>query len=457
MGGTIGPWPVVWAQVAGVSANAPTPVSNAAAMKALALRRWCASLTLSSPDGEPGFWPLWASLAGLGALLLLALVFQGPGRALRQVVNVAEHVRLVREATGRLRRAGRLITVTIGMTVLSWTGSQSFAYSLEQGKADVLLLTRSRGMVELALEQGTLAGLTPLRDLAGLASNLPLLILATGLLFRGTAEAWGVVPLPGQPMRPRLSGWATVGWTCGSFYVLYRLVALASGSWELPLGGCLVVEALVIPAVTLLADGVLMAWVLAELRESGYEREGGRGFDLREPIGLMPGAALACLVALPSRYVASMLLLVSLYLPASVATTPFGAYVRWQLGHGLIELQAAALALTGLVGATAWTRGGLGESWRGYVRLLRSQGGLLVVTFAMAGVLAGFLAGVAYLLVLSFPASTWVLAAADSYAHYGTLPVGLWTVSALIELAERSLPEAAIAREVSEDAAASAS
>jgi len=42
------------------------------------------------------------------------------------------------------------------------------------------------------------------------------------------------------------------------------------------------------------------------------------------------------------------------------------------------------------------------------------------------------------------PASTWILNAADSYAHYLSLPIGLWTLAALIELGERSLPEATL-------------
>ena len=38
------------------------------------------------------------------------------------------------------------------------------------------------------------------------------------------------------------------------------------------------------------------------------------------------------------------------------------------------------------------------------------------------------------------PTQTWVLAAADSYAHYATLPVGLLMLAGLVELGERSLP-----------------
>jgi hypothetical protein len=62
-----------------------------------------------------------------------------------------------------------------------------------------------------------------------------------------------------------------------------------------------------------------------------------------------------------------------------------------------------------------------------------------------AGVVAGGLAGVAYMLVLSLPVQTWVLAAADAYAHYGTLPVGLMALAGLVELGERSLPTARMA------------
>ena len=52
--------------------------------------------------------------------------------------------------------------------------------------------------------------------------------------------------------------------------------------------------------------------------------------------------------------------------------------------------------------------------------------------------------------MLLLPPAGWVLAAADSYAHYVTLPVGLWTVAALVELAEQSLPVASVASNESE-------
>ena len=433
--------PVVglWAQAASSASSSPTILAP------LALRRWYGSLTLSAPGTVPGLSGLSAWLAGLAALLALAVLVQGPRRALRQLFDIPGHARLVSDAARRSRRAGRMLAVVIGMTVLSWTGSQGFAYRQESNRDDLVLLIRTRGPAELALEQGVLAALTPLRDVAGLASNLPLLALATVLLFRTTAESWGNASERGFFHNPRPPGWASVGWSCGALYVLYRLVALAAGSPDLPLGGCLTIEGLIVPVVMALADGILLAWVLVELRHAGFVSNEGSLINTHEAAGLMPGAAAACVAVLPARYMATGVILATAYLPASVAGTPLGQWVRWQLSWGLADLQAAALVVAGLAGAVAWTGGSIGEAVRGYARTLTAQGARLVVVFLLGGLGGGAAAALAYLAVLSLPTSTWGLAAADSYAHYATLPFGLWTLAALVELAERSLPEATLA------------
>jgi hypothetical protein len=130
-----------------------------------------------------------------------------------------------------------------------------------------------------------------------------------------------------------------------------------------------------------------------------------------------------------------------------VRTTPVGSYVRWQLGDwGLADIQAGALVVVGLVGAVAWTRGRIGEAIVGYGRLVAAEGGHLVAALAMAAVAGAGLSAVAYAVVLLLPPQPWVLNAADSYAHFLTLPVGLWTLAALIELGQRSLPAASLAR-----------
>lgn len=449
--------PLLWAQAAGAGAGATSTsgVSNPAALASLAFRRWCAGLTLSSPEAAPGLDGLWAFLAGLAALLLLALLWQGPLLALKQVADLPEHLALVSRSARRVWRAGRLVAAMIALTVLSWTGSQTLGFvadKTDRGKADLTHLSRSRGRLELAYEQGVFAALTPLRDLAGLADNLPLLVCAVYLVFRASS---GMLPapslhsgsagadlLPARPKRrhPGGAGWATLIWGCGALYILYRLVARASGSVDLPLGGCLFVEALLVPLIMALCDGFLLAWILTEIRKAGFERAGEDRSHPAYVLELMPAAALASVLALPARYVGTLVFLAYQHLPTSISTTPVGRYIRWQFGWGLVDLQGASLVVLGLVGVVAWTRGSIGDALVGFQNLLRRHGGHLVAAIAMAGAAAFLLGGLIYPLVLLLPPAGWVLHAADSYAHYLTLPVGLWTVAALVELAERSLP-----------------
>jgi hypothetical protein len=433
-------WPIVWGQATG---------SNPSSLSLLALRRWCSSLTLSSPEAVPSLFGLWSWLLGLAALLALALVVQGPVRALRQVFDLAGHVRLVATSLDRLRGAGRMVAVTIGATVLAWTASQTITFNAPGGREDLLLLTKARSLGELALEQGVLAALTPVRDLFGLGDNLPLLLLATAVLFRALLERperpRGPAALGRGGVVPPESGWSNLIWGTTALYFLYRLTARVAGPGDLPLGGCLAIEAGVIPVLMALSDGVLLAWVLVELRGVS---PGDAGNDALEPlavVALWPGAVLACLLAMPGRYLATAIVLGDPYLPSGVVPTVIGSLLRWQLNRGLADLQGAALLTVGLAGAVAWSRGTPAGAVRGYLRMVAAEGGHLVVLVALAGLLAGVGSALAYVLVLSLPASSWALAAADGYAHYATLPVGLLTVAAFVELGERALPTATLA------------
>jgi hypothetical protein len=438
--------PLVWAQ-----AQAPPAAPNPNSMYFLALRRWCSSLTLSSPQAIPSLHPLWVFLAGLAGLLILAVFAQGPIRVLQQLFDLAGHARLVQKSFRRLWRAGRMVAIAIGFTVLSWTASQAWIFNQESRKADLISLTKSRRLSELALEQGLFTSLTPLRDVAGLADNLPLLIMAAIVVFRSSFEipGWGVpakgAGTLGTQARTR-AGWSTLIWGCGSLYALYRIIARMAGSTDLPLGSCLVVEGLIVPLLMLVCDGFLLAWVVVELRNAGADDTGEDRLDARQAVALMPAAALVCALALPARYIATLVLLASSYLPTSANATSLGNYVRWQLGWGLTDVQAVGLIGFGLAGAVAWSRGSLHGAMAGYSRLLAIEGGHIVAVAAIAGLASGLLAASAYAVVLLLPAQSWVLAAADSYAHFATLPVGLCTLAVLIELAERSLPTASLVR-----------
>lgn len=435
--------PLLWAQAQ------PGP-ANPSAISLLALRRWCGSLTLSSSQSVPSLHGLWAMLAGLLGLFALVLVLQGPARAFRQFFDIPGHVRLVRSGILRIRHASRMVATLIGFMVLSWTGAQSLVYSRDSGRTDLIQLLRSRALGELAVEQGSLAALTPLRDVAGLADNLPLLLAAVLLIFRASIEPLRTVEGGNSGVgldRGRGSpGWTTACWGIGALYILYRVVARAAGSPELPYGSCLVVETVLIPVAMALVDGFLLAWILAELRNAGLDASVEGRLDPLQPISLMPAAILAAVVALPSRYIATLVILANDRLPTSVQTTSLGAYIRWQLGGwGLADIQAAGLLAVGLVGVVVWTRGGVGDAVVGYGRMLAAEGGHLVAALALAGLATGVLSAVAYAVVLLLPAQSWVLGAADSYAHFLTVPIGLWTASAFVELAERSLPTAATA------------
>ena len=442
--------PFVWAQ------TQPTQ-SPPSSMALSALRRWFAGLTLSSPQALPDLQhPLFALLAGLAALLVLALLFQGPALVLRQIFDLPGHVRIVRDATSRVWQAGRLIAIVIGFTVLGWTASQALVFMREDGRRlDLILLTKSRSMWELAFEQGVLAGLTPLRDLAALGDNLMLVLIVVVVVFRASLElpGWGIPPdysSKGAKAQPA-SRWTTAIWGSAALYALYRAVGWGAGNGDLPLGGCLVVEAACVPILMLISDGFLLGWVLTELRNVGLKTTGEDRLDIREAIALMPASALACVLVVPSRYVATFVWLSAAYFPTWVNATSLGSYVRWQLGWGLTDLQAAGLAMVGFAGIVAWSRGTIWGSLVGFRRLLADHAGHMVVVLALASAASAFLAGSVYAILLLLPSQGWVLGAADAYAHYVTLPVGLWTLAAAIILAERSLPTASVHSLVSAD------
>lgn len=433
---------IIWAQaLPGTATQSLGPDADAANLLSLALRRWYSSLTLTSPDPVPSLSGLWWWLFGLIALLGVAMLAQRPGRTLLQLVDLPGHVRLLIASAGRLRRSGRMVAVIIGAMVLSWTADQWLTYSRQQGRNDLVLLLKSRSLGELAVEHGSFAALTSTRDPLALGDLLPLLVVAIVLIFQATNDP-GLAAAPS----PRASAWGTVCWGGGSLYVLYRLAGLVAGMRDFPLGSCLLLEALIVPLLMLVADGTLLAWVLVELRSASHGDTAGEPLDPLEVAGLLPAAALGCLVGLPSRY-----LFTSAWLLQPLSAGVFGRgsstdqALVWLIGPGLPAWQGAAVVAVGLIGAAAWTRGTPRAALEVYLRLLRADGGRVVALLIGAGVAAGCLAGIAYLVVLSLPPQSWTLAAADSYAHYATLPVGLLTLAGLVELAERALPVATLA------------
>ncbi|WP_165230086.1 hypothetical protein [Aquisphaera insulae] len=453
--------PVLWCQVAGAGSGGPTApaaAGNPASMALLAFRRWSTGLTLGSPDPAPGMDGLNVLLVALAALFLTAIVFQGVGRAFVQLLDVRGHLGLVRAASRRVWGASWIVAAMIAFTVFSWTGGLTVGYLSDRAdrwKNDMALISRTRSPAEMAVEQGSLAAMTPLRDVAGLGDNLPLLALSAYMVLRaasGLASPALRRAKAGEPRGSRPhdgSGWATLVWGCGSLYALYRIVSKASGT-DLPLGGCLMIEAVLIPLIMLICDGFLLAWLLTELRDADLPgvNAGDSHFRPFVAMELLPASAIGCLAALPARYAGTLVFLALQHLPRSFGGVQGGRTIRWLLGWGMIEMQGASLLLVGLVGVAAWSRGAVADLVHGGARLLREEGGHLVATLALAAAAMGLTAGLPYAILLFLPPAGWVLPAADSYSHYATLPVGLWTLSALIELARRTLP---VAREMPEE------
>ncbi len=428
--------------------TAPTAPVTGGSTLMLSLRRWYASLTLSTPDSVSGPAWLWPVVLGLAGVLILAMVHQGPRRTIGQLLDVKGVTRLFSAAMGRLKRSGRLIAVVAGVSVVSWTVSQSFSYVEPQGRDDLLLLMKGRHLVSVAVEEGVLAGASPLRDIVGLGNMIPLLIASAVLVFQFSSDRWGSVDRVISPRATRLAAWGTVGWGATALYAAYRTIGLFYGATDLPMGNCMGVEVFVVPLLMPLADGLLLAWVAVELRNAGLgDTTENESLDVDGTVSLLPASALACLLLMPGRYVATTVALAFPYLPTSWDGQWVATYIRWQLGWGVVDLQGAAILAIGVVGALAWSRGTIGSLFSGYRRLLRAEGGHLLGFLIVGGTMAGTLTTAAYLTLLAMPTQTWVLAAADSYAHYATLPVGLLMMAGLVELGERSLPAARVAVE----------
>ena len=181
--------------------------------------------------GVTGVWPFY---------------FKDRSWLLKQLFDLVGHARLIRTALARVCARAGWSSIAIGFHRGFMDGESSLGISTrELERLDLVMLTKSRGLGELAMEQGCSAALTPLRDVAGLADNLPLLIIAAILVFRASFDlpGWGTAAagLRRSPIARLAAHWlvdARLG--CAALYALYRIVARLAGSGDLPLGNCLV-------------------------------------------------------------------------------------------------------------------------------------------------------------------------------------------------------------------------
>ncbi len=96
---------------------------------------------------------------------------------------------------------------------------------------DLILLTKSRSLWELAFEQGVLAGLTPLRDVAALGDNLTLVLIVVVVVFRASLDlpGWGIPPDYSRKARTGASRQPMVDGDLGSWCALRALSGRGMG------------------------------------------------------------------------------------------------------------------------------------------------------------------------------------------------------------------------------------
>ena len=89
----------------------------------------------------------------------------------------------------------------------------------------------------------------------------------------------------------------------------------------------------------------------------------------------------------------------------------------------------------------------------GWWRLMKAEGARILFWTAIVSVLSGVWVGMVEGLFLAMPPRLWTLSAADSYAQYGSILIGLWMVAGYVELGRRALPTARVAVAESADEA----
>ena len=296
------PLPIWWAQVPPPD---PTVVSISTG-----LRRAVELQSLSLPDGLIGVrtgLAIW--MLAIAVLAALALLAQGPRAFFGQLGDFGGHSRFVGAAGRRLRNAFRLIVALLVVLVLAWTTTQcveflssSSVMGLEpRGLVDVKALLKSGGGSDRAWELGVTEAIGPVRDLGGLGDLVVLLIIAGVAAFQFAADHSGS---RGRIDRDGPGAWASVAWGAAGLYTLWRFAAIVGRRDGVPLVGCLPGEMFLIPLLMIFADGLLLAWILAELRDADFSEEDRPFLDSRGALMLFPLGAFVSVLIAPTRVMA---------------------------------------------------------------------------------------------------------------------------------------------------------
>ena len=215
-------WPIVWGQATGSNSE----FAGAAGVAALVFEP---DALVARGGAQPVRALVVAARAG-GAAGPGAGV-SGAGPALAQFFDLPGHVRLLAAAFDRLRRAGRMVAVTIGVTVLAWTVSQTLPYQRRAGPGRPAPADQGAEPRRAGARAGGAGGPDAVAR-RGRAGGQP-----------AAADAGDGRPVPGLDRalgRPRTSPLAlaaprrrragrTLIWGATALYLLYRLVRGSPG------------------------------------------------------------------------------------------------------------------------------------------------------------------------------------------------------------------------------------
>ena len=416
----------------------------------LALKRWVAGATLTSPDTVPSpdfqsrFW-----LLGLLLMIAISLIAQGPRRFFTGLLEWSTVRQVIHLSFRRLRFRPLVPVVLGGMWLVSWSTTQLLQYDSRSGSDNLQMSLRTKTLSAFSLEQGVLAALTPLRDLSNLADCWPLVAAGIFLAFQYNSNLqWIPRSSMSSPMQSS-SFWTQVFWIIGCLWLVYRTVIGVSGDDGLPLNTGAYIEVVLEPAIMLIIDSFLLAWVVTEIRDSTVAQSDQMLPDFEKVANLAPAIFLVNFLIVPGRYFAHALWLVwnSLVDYTSVAGSASSTivnYVIWGLSWGILDMQANAFPCIVLAGSVAWSQGSIRQILRVALRMFRNHGASILLMVVFFGLINVISAALITTLILSHPVEPWVFLAAASYCHFATLFTGLLTLSGLIELGEHSLITASI-------------
>lgn len=380
----------------------------------------------------------------LGWLVVLAIVtglLQGDWKKwLRGLVDVRGHFEQLGAGLEILRRNKRPLWVILAAAVMGWTGWSLGVWQDAASKDELegMLAVHDNSATSWAAAHGLAVAVVPLRDLLSLGDLMALVLGACVLLFARTAELAQHLRFETRAVENvRLKRRIGTIWVGLIILAAYRMLVFLVNPADAPLADCMYINAVAMPVLTLLADGILLSWVLTEFGRGLLNHFDWESDDTVAFVRNIPAAMLACGLVNPGRYA---------IMAFAITEAQFNTSSTWPASRWAPILWASTIAqVVGL----AWfafpavvavsRRGRLRDIFWAYLTLLRRAGGQVVGLTALAILLDWLALMPFYWIFGTMQRETWSLLGAASYGHYATLIVGIILLAGTTQLAYQEL------------------